>query len=167
MFVQFISYYAVADSSKYTFRIMVKGLCALGSGDSQSFAPLYDVCIAVSIANLYLILLHTKQIPASLLPKPPYQYNSTCYVHFTVPLYVIYRCVNNTSQSYAYETYVAFTIQYPLKIHKFTFNALGSFNISRLCICARSTDVVHIILKIRTICFINYFKFRLILQSVS
>jgi len=105
---------------------MVKGLCVLGSGDSQCFATLYEVCIAVSISHLYLILLQTNQISAALLPKPPYQYSSSCCVHFTVPLYVIYRCLNNTSQSYVYETYVVSIIQYPLQIHKFRFNALGS-----------------------------------------
>ena len=129
--------------------------------------PLHDVCIAVPIQHFCSILLHTNQISAALLPKPPYQYNSSCYVHFTVPLYAIYRCLNNTSQSYVHETYVTSIIQYPLQILTFRFNALGSFNISRLCICARSTDVVHIILRIRTVCFIKHYKFRLILQSVS
>ena len=40
LFVQFIPHFAVADSSKYTFQITVKGLCALGSGDSKFFAPI-------------------------------------------------------------------------------------------------------------------------------
>ena len=127
--------------------------------------PLYMRCIAVSISHLYLILLQTNQIAAALLPKPPYQYNSSCYVHFTVPLYVIYRCLNNTSQSYVYETYVTSIIQYPLQIHTFRFNALDSLNISRLCIYARPTDVVQIILRIRTVCFIKHYNFRLILLS--
>ena len=144
----------------------MKGLCVLGSGDSQCFAPFY-MCIAVSISHLYLILLHTNQISAALLPKPPHQYNSSCYVHFTVPLYAIYCCLNNTSQSNVHETYVASIIQYPLQIHTFRFNALGCFNISVLCICADSTDVVHIILRIRTVCFRKHYKFRLILQSES
>jgi hypothetical protein len=40
MSVPFIPHYAVTDSSKYTFRITVKGLCVLGYGDSQCFAPI-------------------------------------------------------------------------------------------------------------------------------
>ena len=40
LFVQSIPHYAVADSSKYTFQFTVKGLCALGSGDSKCFAPI-------------------------------------------------------------------------------------------------------------------------------
>jgi len=105
VFVEFISHYAVADSRKYTFPITVKGLCVLGSGDSQCFAPLHDVCIAVSIQHFYLILLHKPDI-CGFITKTPYQYNSRCYVHFTVPLYAIYRCLNNTSQSYVHETHV-------------------------------------------------------------
>ena len=160
-----MSHYAVADSSKYTFPIMVKELCALGSGDSQCFAPItWCVYCCKHLQFMSEFTAHKIDI-SGFITKTPYEYNSSCYVHFTVPLYAICRCLNNTSQSYVNVTYVASIIQYPLQIHTFSFNALGSFNISRLCICARCTDVVHIILRIRTVCFIKHYKFRLILQS--
>ena len=40
VFVEFIPHYAVADSSKYTFPVTVKGLRVLCSGDGQCCAPI-------------------------------------------------------------------------------------------------------------------------------
>ena len=113
---EFISYYAVPDSRKYTFPFTVKGLCVLGYDDSQYFVPLHNVCIAVGIQHFYKILLYKQDICA-ITSKTPYQYDSCCYVHFTVPQYVRYYCLNNTSQSYVYITYVSSITQYPLEIH--------------------------------------------------
>jgi hypothetical protein len=66
---------------------------------------------------------------------------------------VTYRCIKNTSQNYVYETYAASIIQYPLQNQTYKINILCSFKVSKLRICARSIDVVHIILRIKTVCF--------------